>query len=582
MLSNTAVPKYYAAFRDKVIAGKIPVCETISLEMNRIDDLIENPGVYYDESKVDGYIKFCESELTKSDGTDLNLLDTFKLWAEQVYGWYYFVEKTIYVPNKDNRGGRYIKKKVKKRLINKQYIITSRGSAKTVYVSTIQAHGLIVDKRTTQQVTVAPTMRQAEETMTTINTAITRARGPLFKFLTEGNINNTNGNRINRVKLTKTKKGIENFMTNSLLETRPMSVDKLQGFQYKYASVDEWLSGDINEDVIGALEQGASKVPDWLILAISSEGTVRNSVGDSIKMELMDILKGEYINPHVSIFWYKLDDIKEVADPNKWLKASPNLGYTVDYETYHSEVKRAEKVPSTRNDMLAKRFGIAVEGYTYYFSYEETKRSRSREYWNLPCALGIDLSQGDDFCAFTFLFPLRNGKFGIKAKAYISDRTMKRLSITNTAMKMKYEEFLEEGTLTVMDGSVLDMMEVYEDIIEYIDNSKYTVICLGYDPYNAKTFIERWGRENGEYGIEKVPQGAKTESVPLGEIKALSEDGCLLFDQSIMSYSIGNCIVLKDSNNNKKLYKKRSDQKIDNVAALLDAYIAYKAYQEDF
>lgn len=579
MLSNTAIPKYYGEFREKVLNGEIPVCETISMEMNRIDYLIESPEFYYDDQKVEGWIRFCESELTLTDGSDLYLLDSFKLWAEQVYGWYYFVERSVYKPYKHKRGGRYVRRVVKKRLTQKQYLIVARGAAKTVYGECHQAYGLVVDTSTTHQVTTAPTMKQAEEILSPFRTAIARSRGPLFQFLTEGSIQNTTGSKMNRTKLASTKKGIENFLTNSLLEVRPMTIAKLQGLQNKYNTVDEWLSGDIREDVIGALEQGASKLDDYLIIAMSSEGTVRNGPGDTIKLELMDILKGEYFNPHVSIFWYKLDDVKEVVDPDLWLKANPNIGLTVKFETYQLDVERAEKAPATRNDILAKRFGIPTEGYTYFFTYEETKPHHKRYYWKLPCSLGSDLSQGDDFCGFTFLFPLPRGKFGIKVRAYITERTFMALS---GAMQQKYQEFINEGTLIVMPGTVLDMMDVYDDLDQYIIDSNYDVRTHGYDPYNAKEFIERWEKENGSYGVEKVIQGAKTESVPLGELKKLAEDRMLLFDELLMQFAMGNCIVLEDTNGNRKLWKMRRDEKIDNVSALMDAYIAYKLNPEAF
>lgn len=578
-LSNTATPKYYGAFREAVLRGDFPVCETISMQMNRIDDFIRNPGIYYDEEAVEGWIRFCESELTLTDGSDLFLLDSFKLWAEDVYGWYYFLDRSVYVPGKHGKKGRYVRKRVKKRLINKQYLIVARGAAKTVYGECHQAYGLTVDTSTTHQVTTAPTMRQAEEILSPFRTAITRARGPFFQFLTEGSILNTRGSRTNRAKLVSTKKGIENFLTNSLLEVRPMSIDKLQGLQNKYSTVDEWLSGDIREDVIGALEQGASKVDDWLIIAMSSEGTVRNGAGDTIKMELMDILKGDYVNPHVSIWWYKLDDIKEVSDPDMWKKANPNLGFTVKYETYQLDVERAEKAPAARNDILAKRFGIPMEGYTYFFTYEETLPHRRRDFWRMPCSLGADLSQGDDFCAFTFLFPLRGGKFGIKTRSYISERTLNQLP---PAMRVKYQEFMDEGTLMIMPGTVLDMMEVYEDLDNHIIERGYEVQCFGYDPYNAREFVERWEAENSNYGVEKVPQGSKTESVPLGELKDMAEDRLLLFDEALMTFAMGNCIVLEDTNGNRKLYKARREEKIDNVAALLDAYVAYKLNKDSF
>lgn len=578
-LSNTAVPKYYGEFRDAVIRGEIPVCEMISLEMNRIDDLIRNPGIYYDDEAIDGFIAYCENELTLTDGADLALLDTFKLWAEQIFGWYYFVERSVYVPGKDNHGGRYVRKQVKRRLVNKQYLIVARGAAKSMYGSCIQNYFLNVDTTTTHQITTAPTMKQAEEILSPIRTAITRSRGPLFQFLTEGSLQNTTGSKANRVKLASTKKGIENFLTGSLLEIRPMSINKLQGLRPKIATVDEWLSGDIREDVVGAIEQGASKIDDWLILAISSEGTVRNGSGDTIKMELLDILKGDYINPHVSIWYYKLDSVDEVNNPDLWIKANPNLGKTVSYETYQLDVERAEKAPAARNDILAKRFGIPMEGYTYYFTYEETLPHRKRDYWQMPCALGCDLSQGDDFCAFTFLFPLQNGAFGVKTRNYISSTTLMKLP---AAMRMKYDQFMAEGSLIVLDGTVLDMMEVYEDLDTYIADSNYDVRCFGYDPYNAKEFVARWATENGPFGIEKVIQGAKTESVPLGELKKLSEERLLLFDEELMSFAMGNCITLEDTNGNRKLLKKRYDQKIDAVAAMMDAYVAFKLNREAF
>ena len=578
-LSNTAVPKYYGMFRDAVIRGEIPVNREISMEMNRIDDLIANPGIWYDDQAIDGFIEYCENELTLTDGEDLTLLDSFKLWAEQVFGWYYFVERSVYVPYPDGHGGHYVKKSIKKRLINKQYLIVGRGAAKSMYASCMQSYYLNVDCSTTHQITTAPTMVQAEEVMSPIKTSITRARGPLFKFLTEGSLQNTTGSKANRMKLASTKKGIENFLTGSLLEVRPMSIDKIQGSRAKIWTIDEWLSGDVREDVVGAAEQGASKNDDYLIIAISSEGTVRNGPGDTIKMELMDILKGEYINPHVSIWWYKLDSIDEVSDPSMWLKANPNLGKTVSYETYQLAVERAEKAPATRNDILAKRFGIPLEGYTYYFTYEETLPHRKRDYWNMPCSLGADLSQGDDFCAFTFLFPLRNGAFGVKTRNYITELTMKKLP---SAMRFKYDEFVKEGSLIVMPGTVLDMMQVYDDIDNHIINCNYDVRSFGYDPYNAREFIERWERENGPFGIEKVQQGSKTESVPLGELKKLSEERLLLFDEDLMTFTMGNCITLEDTNGNRKLLKKRYDQKIDAVAAMMDAYVAYKLNKEAF
>ena len=578
-LSNTAVPKYYGMFRDAVIRGEIPVNKEISMEMNRIDDLIANPGVYYDDRAVEGFIDYCESELTLTDGADLNLLDTFKLWAEQIFGWYYFVERSVYEPYEDGYGGHYITKKVRKRLINKQYLIVARGAAKSMYGSCLQNFFLNVDATTTHQITTAPTMKQAEEVLSPIRTSITRARGPYFKFLTEGSLQNTTGSKANRVKLSPTKKGIENFLTGSLLEIRPMRIDKLQGLQIKVATVDEWLSGDIREDVIGAIEQGASKVDDYLIVAISSEGTVRNGAGDTIKMELMDILKGDYINPHVSIWWYKLDSIDEVSDPAMWVKAQPNIGKTVSYETYQLDVERAEKAPAARNDILAKRFGLPMEGYTYYFTYEETLPHRKRSYWQMACSLGADLSQGDDFCAFTFLFPLSNGAFGIKTRNYITSSTLMKLP---AAMRIKYDQFMQEGSLIVLEGTVLDMMQVYDDLDNYITDCGYDVRCFGYDPYNAREFVDRWASENGPFGIEKVIQGAKTESVPLGELKKLSEERMLLFDEDLMTSAMGNCITLEDTNGNRKLLKKRYEQKIDAVAAMMDAYIAYKANKDAF
>ena len=578
-LSNTAIPRYYGQFREAVMRGEIPVCKEISMEMNRIDDLIANPGVWYDDQAVEGFIQFCENELTLTDGADLKLLDTFKLWAEQIFGWYYFEERSTYEPNPDGHGGHFVKKSVKRRLVNKQYLIVARGAAKSMYASCIQNYFLNCDTTTTHQITTAPTMKQAEEVMSPIRTAITRSRGPLFKFLTEGSLQNTTGSKANRVKLSSTKKGVENFLTGSLLEIRPMSINKLQGLRTKVATVDEWLSGDIREDVVGAIEQGASKIDDYLILAISSEGTVRNGSGDTIKMELMDILKGEYINPHVSIWYYKLDSIDEVSEPDKWLKANPNLGKTVKYEVYQLDVERAEKAPAARNDILAKRFGIPMEGYTYFFSYEETLTHRKRDYWQMPCALGADLSQGDDFCAFTFLFPLSNGKFGIKVRSYISSLTLTKLP---AAMRAKYDQFMAEGSLVVLDGTVLDMMEVYDDLDHHIIDCGYDVRCFGYDPYNAKEFIARWESENGPFGIEKVIQGARTESVPLGELKKLSEERMLLFDEELMSFAMGNCITLEDTNGNRKLLKKRYEEKIDNVAAMLDAFVAYKLNKEAF
>lgn len=578
-LSNTATPKYYGLFRDAVIRGEIPVNNEISLEMNRIDDLIANPGIYYDDEKVEGWIAFCENELTLTDGADLHLLDTFKLWGEQVFGWYYFVERSVYTPNADGHGGHYEKKSIKKRLINKQYLIVGRGAAKSLYCSCIQSYFENVDTTTTHQITTAPTMKQADEVMSPIRTAITRAKGPLFQFLTEGSIQNTTGSKALRVKLASTKNGIENFLTGSLLEIRPMSINKLQGLRCKVASVDEWLSGDVREDVIGAIEQGASKVDDYLIVATSSEGTVRNGSGDTIKMELMDILKGEYVNPHVSIFWYKLDSIDEVSNPDMWTKAQPNIGKTVSYETYQLDVERAEKAPATRNDILAKRFGIPMEGYTYYFTYEETLPHRKNDFWQMACALGADLSRGDDFCSFTFLFPLPDGSFGVKTRNYISSLTLTKL---HAAMRLKYNSFMEEGSLIVLEGTVLDMMEVYDDLDNHIIQCGYDVRCFGYDPYNASKFVDRWEAENGPFGIVKVIQGAKTESVPLGEIKKLSEERMLMFDEDIMAFAMGNCITMEDTNGNRKLLKKRNDQKIDPVASMMDAYIAYKENREAF
>lgn len=578
-LSNTAVPKYYGEFRDAVIRGEIPVCKEIELEMNRIDDLIADPDVYYDDQAVEGFIKYCENELTLTDGSDLKLLDSFKVWAEQIFGWYEFEEDRVYVPYEDGYGGRYVTKVKKKRLINKQYLIVSRGAAKSMYGSCLQNFFLNVDVTTTHQITTAPTMKQAEEVLSPIRTAITRSRGPFYKFLTEGSLQNTTGSKANRMKLASTKKGIENFLTGSLLEVRPMRIDKLQGLQLKMATVDEWLSGDIREDVIGAIEQGASKVEDYLIVAISSEGTVRNGAGDTIKMELMDILKGEYINPHVSIWWYKLDSVDEVNNPAKWPKANPNIGKTVSYETYQRDVDRAEKAPAARNDILAKRFGLPMEGYTYYFTYEETLPHRKRDYWQMACSMGGDLSKGDDFCSFTFLFPLSNGCFGVKTRNYISSLTLMKLP---AAMRIKYDQFRDEGSLIVLEGTVLDMMEVYEDLDNHIVECGYDVRSFGYDPYNAKEFVERWASENGPFGIEKVIQGARTESVPLGELKKLSEERMLLFDEELMTFTMGNCITLEDTNGNRKLLKKRLDHKIDAVAAMMDAYVAYKANKDAF
>lgn len=579
-LSNTATPKYYARFREEVLRGNIPVCEEISLEMNRIDALIANRGIYYDEGAVEGYIEFCENELTLTDGADLTgLLDSFKLWAEQIFGWYYFIERSVYEPDSKNRGGRYVRKMIKKRLINKQYLVLGRGGAKSMYGSTIHNYFLNVDTSTTNQITTAPTMRQADETMSPIRTSITRARGPLFQFLTEGSLQNTTGSRANRTKLASTKKGIENFLTGSLLEIRPMSIDKLQGLRPKVSTVDEWLSGDIREDVVGAIEQGASKLEDYLIVAMSSEGTVRNGAGDSIKMELLNILKGEYINPHVSIWYYRLDNVKEVADPDMWIKANPNIGKTVSYEAYQVDVERAEKVPSTRNDILAKRFGIPMEGYTYFFTYEETLPHRRRDFWSLPCSLGADLSQGDDFCAFTFLFPLPGDKFGVKTRCYISSLTLMKLP---GAMRVKYDQFLEEGSLMVLDCTYLDLMEVYDDLDKFIQDREYDIRSFGFDPYNAKEFVSRWELENGPFGIEKVIQGVKTESVPLGELKSLSEQRLLIFDQELMTFAMGNAITLEDTNGNRKLLKKRYNHKIDSVSALMDAWIAYKLNKDNF
>ena len=579
MLSNTATPKYYGAFRDAVLRGDIPVCETISMEMNRIDNLIKDPGVYYDDQAINGWIEFCEEELTLTDGSDLHLIDTFKLWAEQVYGWYYFMDKTVYIPNKTGKGGHYETRRVKKRLTNKQYLIVARGAAKSLYEECHQAFGLCVDPSTTHQVTTAPTMKQAEEILGPFATAIARARGPLFQFMTEGSLQNTTGSKANRQKLASTKKGIENFLTNSILEIRPMSISKLQGLRNKYSTVDEWLSCDIREDVVGALEQGASKIDDYLIIAASSEGTYRNGSGDDIKMELMSILKGEYINPHISIWWYKLDDVKEVANIDLWQKANPNLGITVSYETYQLDVERAEKSPSARNDILSKRFGIPMEGFTYFFRYEEIKPHRRRYYKGMPCAMGADLSQGDDFCAFTFLFPLPREQFGVKTRSYVTSRTIEQLP---GAMRLKYEEFMQEGTLIVMEGTVLDMTQVYDDLDQHIIEMDYDVRSFGYDPYNAEAFVERWKMENSPFGVDKVIQGAKTESVPLGELKKMAEDRLLLFDESLMEFAMGNCIVLEDTNGNRKLYKRRRDQKIDNVAAMMDAYVSYKLNKDLF
>lgn len=579
MLSNTAVPRYYGAFREAVLAGEIPVCREIEMEMNRIDALIADPRYYYDDEATERWIAYCEGELTLTDGSDLKLLDTFKLWGEQIFGWYYFIERSVYQPSENNHGGRYVTKRIKRRLTTKQFLIVARGAAKSMYASTLQSFFLNIDTATTDQITTAPTMSQAEEVISPIRTAITRSRGPMFKFLTNGSLQNTTGNKANRVKLASTKKGIENFLTGSIVRIRPMTIDKLQGLRCKYATVDEWLSGDIREDPIGAIEQGASKNPNYLIVAMSSEGTVRNGSGDSIKMELLKILKGEYVAPHVSIWYYKLDDIKEVSNPDMWLKANPNLGKTVTYDVYQQDVERAEKNPAARNDILAKRFGIPLEGYTYFFPYEETLPHRHRDYWKMACALGCDLSQGDDFCAFTFLFPLHNGCFGIKTRSYISARTMMKLPL---ALRAKYEEFLEEGTLVVLEGTILDPMEVYDDLERHIIDAGYDIRAVGYDPYNAREFIERWERENGSYGVEKVIQGAKTESVPLGELKDLSEDRMLLFDEKLMSFTMGNCVVSVDSNGNRKLYKKRYEEKIDNVSAMMDAYVLWKRYKDEF
>lgn len=578
-LSNTATPRYYGAFREAVLRGEIPVNQEIALEMNRIDELIANPNFYYDDQAIEGFIRYCDNELTLTDGSDLHLLDTFKLWAESALAWFYFVERSVYVPSPDNHGGSYVQKRIKKRLVNKQFLIVARGGAKSMYASVLQNYFLNVDTDTTHQITTAPTMKQADEVMSPIRTSITRSRGPLFKFLTEGSLQNTTGSKALRQKLVSTKKGVENFLTGSLLEVRPMSIDKLQGLRPKYSTIDEWLSGDVREDVVGAIEQGASKHEDYFILAISSEGTVRNGSGDDIKMELSRILRGEYYNPHVSIWHYKLDSVEEVADPATWVKAQPNLGITVSYETYQLDVERAEQAPASRNDILAKRFGIPMEGYTYFFTYEETQPHRPREFWELPCALGADLSQGDDFCAFTFLFPLPNGSFGVKTRSYISSLTLYKLP---GSMRQKYEEFIQEGSLHVLECTVLDMMEVYEDLDHFIEEMRYDVRAFGFDPYNAKEFVTRWEQENGPFGIEKVIQGVKTESVPLGELKILSEERMLLFDQSLMTFAMGNSITLEDTNGNRKLLKKRQDAKIDNVAALMDAYIAWKLNKEAF
>lgn len=579
-LSNTAVPKYYGMFRDAVIRGEIPINKNIEMEMNRIDDLIADPRFYYDDKAIDGWIKFCENEMTLTDGSDLKLLDTFKLWAESLLSWFYFVERTVYVPDKEGHGGHYVNKRIKKRLVNKQYLIVGRGAAKSLYASLIQAYFLTVDASTTHQITTAPTMKLADEVMSPIRTAIVRSRGPFFTFLTEGSLQNTTGSKANRMKLASTKKGIENFLTGSLLEIRPMSINKLQGLRCKVATIDEWLSGDIREDVVGAVEQGASKIDNYIIVATSSEGTVRNGAGDTIKMELMDILKGDYINPHVSIWWYKLDDIEEVGNPAAWAKANPNIGRTVTYDTYQRDVERAEKAPAARNDILAKRFGLPMEGFTYFFSYEETLcQPKKREYWQMQCALGIDLSQGDDFCSFTFLFPLSTGAFGIKTRNYISSLTLTKLP---SAMRVKYDYFMREGSLVVMDGTILDLEDVYEDLDQFIQSVDYDVCCVGYDPYNAKEFIERWQNENGSFGVEKVIQGSKTESVPLGELKKLSEERMLLFDEEIMTFAMGNCIVEEDNNGNRKLLKRRHEAKIDPVAAMMDAFVAYKLNKDAF
>lgn len=579
-LSNTATPKYYGLFREAVLRGDIPVCQEVSMEMNRIDGLIANPAVYYDPDPVEGFIRFCEDELTLTDGSDLHMLDSFKLWAEEIFGWYYFIERSIYEPDKEHHGGRYVQKTIKKRLINKQYLIVGRSAAKSLYAACLQAYFLTVDTSTTHQIVVAPTMRQSDETLSPIRTAITRSRGPLFKFLTEGSLQNTTGPKANRMKLASTKKGIENFMTNSLMEPRAMDTDKLQGLRCKVATIDEWLSGDTREDVVGPIEQGAAKIDNYLIISTSSEGCVRNGSGDTIKMELMNILKGKVPSPHTSIWYYKLDDISEVGDPSMWIKANPNLGKTVSYETYQLDVERMEANPSTRNDILAKRFGIPMEGYTYFFTYEETRPLvRKRDYWQMVCSMGADLSRGDDFCAFTFLFPLSDGSFGIKTRCYITSVTLVKLQ---KAMRQKYEEFMQEGTLIVLEGTVLDMMEVYDDLVKHIEDNQYDVRSFGFDPYNAREFVDRWEKENGPYGIEKVIQGAKTESVPLGELKKLAEEKLLLFDEQIMSFTMGNCITIEDTNGNRKLLKRRNEQKIDSVSALMDAYIAYKLNKENF
>lgn len=578
-LSNTAVPKYYGMFREQVMSGAIPVCETISLEMKRIDDLIANRGIYYDQDAVEGFIRFCENELTLTDGSDLHLLDSFKLWAEEIFGWYYFVDRSVYVPTPDNHGGHYETKTIKKRLVNKQYLIVARGAAKSMYESCIQNYYLNIDTSTTHQITTAPTMKQADEVLSPIRTAITRARGPLFKFLTEGTLQNTTGSRADRLKLASTKKGIENFLTGSLLEVRPMSIDKLQGLRCKIATVDEWLSGDIREDVVGCIEQGASKLDDYLIVATSSEGCVRNGAGDTIKMELLDILHGKYRNPHVSIWYYQLDDKSEVGDPAMWVKANPNLGKTVTYETYQLDVERMEKAPANRNDIMAKRFGIPMEGQTYFFTYEETLPHRKRDFWQMPCSMGVDLSRGDDFCAFTFLFPLGDGSFGVKTRCYISSLTLMKLP---AAIRVKYDQFVDEGSLMVLEGVMLDMSQVYDDLDHYIEDCGYDVRSVGFDPYNAKEFIATWQAQNGPYGIEKVIQGSKTESVPLGEIKKLASERLLIFDQELMMFCMGNCSVIIDSNDNKKLVKKRYEEKIDAVSAMMDALVAYKLNKDSF
>lgn len=578
-LSNTAVPKYYGMFRDAVLRGEIPINREIEMEMHRIDDLIEDPNYYYDDEAVEGWIAFCEGELTLTDGSELVMLDTFKLWGEQIFGWYYYVRRTVYEPDPDGRGGRYVNKKILKRLVNKQYLIVGRGASKTLYDTCIQAYFLTVDFTTTHQITTAFTMRQAEEVMSSFKTAITRSRGPLFQFMTEGSLQNTTGSKANRQKLSGTKKGIENFLTNSLLEVRPMSIDKLQGLRCKVATIDEWLSADVREDVVGAIEQGASKVDDYIIVATSSEGTVRNGAGDTIKMELMKILKGEYVNPHVSIWWYKLDSVDEVGHPEYWLKANPNLGKTVTYETYQLDVERAEQSPAARNDILAKRFGLPMEGYTYFFTYEETLPHRKREFWRMPCSLGMDLSQGDDFCSFTFLFPLGDGSFGVKTRNYITSLTLQKLPL---AMRLKYQEFIDEGSLTVLEGTVLDLTDVYDDLDTYITEMEYDIRSVGYDPYNAQSFINRWEEENGPFGIVKVIQGVKTESVPLGELKKLSEERMLLFDEALMTFAMGNCIVMEDTNGNRKLLKKRHEAKIDAVAAMMDAFVAWKLNKDAF